>query len=90
MSPASIYYQFGNKLEAEVNDYHRLHNIGIAMPEMIDVDVKNERILKEYIHGDTIYSLILQDKMEEWSFENWGMKYWSKTEEFLKYAEENL
>lgn len=30
---------------------------------MIDVDIKNERILKEYIDGDTIYELILQDKM---------------------------
>ena len=27
--------------------------------------------------------------MEEWNFENWGMKYWSKTPEFLKYAEEH-
>ena len=28
--------------------------------------------------------------MEEWNFENWGVKYWSKTPEFLKYAEEHL
>lgn len=27
--------------------------------------------------------------MEEWNFENWGIKYWSKTEEFLKYVEEH-
>ena len=26
--------------------------------------------------------------MEEWNFENWGVKYWSKTPEFLKDAEE--
>lgn len=24
--------------------------------------------------------------MEEWNFENWGIKYWSKTKEFLEYA----
>lgn len=31
------------------------------------------------------------DYMEQWNFENWGIKYWSKTEEFLKYlAEENI
>ena len=24
--------------------------------------------------------------MEEWNFENWGIKYWSKTEEFLEYV----
>jgi hypothetical protein len=23
--------------------------------------------------------------MEEWSFENWGIKYWSKTPEFIEY-----
>lgn len=26
--------------------------------------------------------------MEEWDFEHWGVKYWSKTEEFLRYVEE--
>lgn len=29
------------------------------------------------------------DYMEEWSFENWGIKYWSKTEEFLAYVHEH-
>ena len=103
---------------------------------MIDVDIENERIIKEYIEGDTIFDLVLKDKMEdkyieqiremckvlyksntnidyfptnfvvqqgqiyyidyecndymeEWNFENWGIKYWSKTEEFMKYVEEN-
>lgn len=124
------YYQFGNKIEAEINDYKRLAKIGIKMPLMYDVDIENERILKEYIEGDTIYDYVLQDKMkpayleqvrqmctllyqantnidyfptnfivqneelyyidfecndymEEWNFENWGIKYWSKTPEFL-------
>ena len=27
------------------------------------------------------------DYMEEWNFENWGVKYWSKTPEFMEYAE---
>ena len=130
------YYQFGNKIEAEINDYKRLKNIGIRIPEMLDVDVEQERILKEYIEGETIYDLVREDKiqetyleqmramcallypantnidyfptnfvvqngemfyidfecndyMEEWNFENWGIKYWSKTEEFLKYVEEH-
>ena len=38
------YYQFGNKIEAEVNDYDRLKNIGIPIPAMIDADMANERI----------------------------------------------
>lgn len=29
------------------------------------------------------------DYMDEWNFENWGIKYWSKTPEFLKYLEEH-
>ena len=102
---------------------------------MIDVDVENERILKEYIEGKTIYELVksdcmkneyieqiramcrllypantnidyfptnfvvnneeiyyvdfeCNDYMEEWNFENWGVKYWSKTPEFLQYVKE--
>lgn len=130
------YYQFGNKIEAEINDYNRLREIGIKMPVMIDVDRENERILKEYIDGDTIYEIVLQDKMkpayidqvrgmcnllyaahmnidyfptnfvvragelyyidyecngymDEWNFENWGVRYWSKTGEFLQYVKEH-
>lgn len=126
------YYQFGNKIEAEINDYDRLRKIGIKMPVMVDVDRPKERILKEYIDGDTICELILQDRMkstymdqlrdmcrllyaahtnidyfptnfvvqddelyyidfecnaymDEWNFENWGIRYWSKTPEFLQY-----
>ena len=26
------------------------------------------------------------DYMDEWNFENWGVKYWSKTNEFLQYV----
>lgn len=130
------YYQFGNKVEAEIRDYMRLKGIGIRMPAMLDIDVKKERILKEYIDGETIYEIVLQDKMapdylvqirnmcsllysaeinidyfptnfvvqngeifyidfecndysDQWNFENWGVKYWSKTPEFLKYVEEH-
>lgn len=130
------YYQFGNKIEAEQNDYHRLKNIGIVMPKMIEIDVKEERIVKEYIDGKTAYEMVLNDElppdcieqvkhmcsllypantnidyfptnfvlqdkilyyidyecndyMEEWNFENWGIKYWSKTPEFLQYVSEH-
>jgi RimJ/RimL family protein N-acetyltransferase len=130
------YYQFGNKIQSEINDYKRLSDIGIRMPVMIDVDIENERILKEYIPGDTIYDLVREEKMktsyleqikamcdllypantnidyfptnfvvrgdeifyidyecndymEEWNFENWGVKYWSKTPEFIEYEKEH-
>lgn len=130
------YYQFGNKMAAEINDYKRLQSIGISMPRMLDTDMEKERIVKEYIEGDTVYQLVLKDNlpqtcldqvremcrllyeaktnidyfptnfilqngilyyvdyecndyMEEWNFENWGIKYWSKTAEFMKYVEEH-
>lgn len=127
------YYQFGNKIESEIRDYDRLKSVGIRMPEMIDVDIRQERILKEYIEGETIFDLVLADQMKadyleqvremcsllyahninidyfptnfivqreklyyidyecndymaEWNFENWGIKYWSKTEELMQYV----
>ena len=27
--------------------------------------------------------------MDEWNFENWGIKYWSKTQEFIEYVEQH-
>ena len=130
------YYKFGNKIEAEINDYNRLCGIGIAIPKMIDADIRDERIVKEFIDGKTVYEMVLKDElpsycleqvkemcallypantnidyfptnfvmqnnvlyyidyecndyMEEWNFENWGIKYWSKTAEFLKYVEKH-
>ncbi len=57
------YYQFGDKLGSELRDYERLRAIGIPVPELLDVDREQERILKEYIDGDTIDRLILRDEM---------------------------
>ena len=58
------YYKFGDKIQRELNDYGSLNKIGIRMPLMIDVDIKEERILKEFIEGDTIFDIILNDKMK--------------------------
>ena len=126
------YYQFGDKLASELRDYGHLRNIGIPMPQMLDVDLEQERILKEYICGDTVMQMVKEDRldpdcirqmrwmcellypantnidyfptnfvvqdgimyyidyecnpyMDQWNFENWGVKYWSKTEEFMEY-----
>lgn len=128
------YYSFGNKIEAEINDYNRLLKTGINLPRMFDVDISKERIVKEYIDGPTIYELVKNDAlddtyivqvremaaivrsyglnidyfptnfivqngvifyidyecnayMDEWNFENWGIKYWSKTKEFIEYMQ---
>ena len=89
------YYTFGNKIESENNDYKKLMETGIRLPKMLDIDIEAERILKEYIDGPT--NFVVQDDliyyidyecnnyMDEWNFENWGIKYWSKTQEFLDY-----
>ena len=77
------YYAFGNKIEAEQNDYNRLLQTGIRIPRMLDIDVANERILKEYIDYEC------NNYMDEWNFENWGIKYWSKTTEFIDYMEQH-
>jgi tRNA A-37 threonylcarbamoyl transferase component Bud32 len=100
---------------------------------MLDIDVENERIVKEYIDGETVFDLVAKDESvsaylpqvrematlaeasglnidyfptnfvahngllyyidyecnsysEEWNFENWGVKYWSKTPAFIQYA----
>ena len=58
------YYTFGNKLESELNDYKRLSEVGIKMPRLIDVDVQNERILKEFIDGDTIAQIVERGEMK--------------------------
>lgn len=131
------YYSFGNKIESEQNDYNRLVMTGIRVPKMLDIDLNNERILKEYIDGETIFELIKNDLMDEvylfqikemskivysfnlnidyfptnfivqnslifyidyecnnysdeWNFENWGIKYWSKTKEFLEYVKKTI
>ncbi len=52
------YYAFGNKIEAERNDYQRLKNAGIRIPALIDIDMEAERIVKEYIEGPTIFDLV--------------------------------
>ena len=59
------YYSFGNKIAAEQNDYSRLLQTEIRIPRMLDIDVANERILKEYIDGPTIYDLVKNDAMKD-------------------------
>ncbi len=63
------YYTFGDKLASELGDYQRLKAIGIPIPELLDVDEGQERILKEYIDGPTIYELVRDDRMEQSYFD---------------------
>lgn len=130
------YFQFGDKLAAELRDYRRLRDIGIPVPELLEADIQAERIVKEYIEGPTVCELVRKgtlpahcveqvnrmcarlypanlnidyfptnfvlrgeslyyidyecsDYMEKWDFEHWGIRYWSQTPEFLRYAQEH-
>ena len=123
------YYTFGDKLQSELRDYETLKNLEIPLPELLDVDVRQERLLKTFIDGDTVNVLVKEDRMEpgfydqiraiceklyaaglnidyyptnfvvqegmlyyidfecngymdQWNYENWGCKYWYKTQEF--------
>lgn len=58
------YYCFGDKLRSETEDYARLRALNIRIPVMLDVDVNRERILKEYIEGETICDYVKKDRME--------------------------
>ena len=57
------YYTFGDKLASELQDYETLKAVGIPMPELLDVDFAQERLLKTYIDGDTVNVLVKQDRM---------------------------
>ena len=59
------YYTFDDKVASEIRDYKRLKEIDIPMPRMLDVDMEAERILKEYIQGDTVDRLVMEDRMED-------------------------
>ena len=59
------YYTFGDKLVSELRDYEKLRAIGIPMPRLLEVDHEQERILKEFIDGDTIDRFVLHDQMQQ-------------------------
>lgn len=63
------YYTFGDKLASELRDYERLRALHIPMPEMLEVDSPNERILKQYIDGPTIAQLVVDGGVKPSYFE---------------------
>ena len=57
------YYTFGDKLGSELRDYETLKKVGIPMPELLDVDAEQERLLKTYIEGNTVNVLVKEGRM---------------------------
>ncbi|MDE7292570.1 MAG: hypothetical protein K2N58_11080 [Treponemataceae bacterium] len=62
------YYNFGDKIQAELNDYKKLLLAEIRIPKMISFDTKAERIVKEYIDGPTIDFLVKQNAVPQKCF----------------------
>lgn len=63
------YYQFGDKLAAELGDYEKLSALKLPIPTLLDVDRKEERLLKELLPGETVYQLVLRGTLEPWRLE---------------------
>lgn len=63
------YYQFGDKLQSELRDYRRLKDMGLRIPELYEVDEPNERLLKQYIVGDTVAALVEKDAVKPTYFD---------------------
>lgn len=57
------YYTFGDKLQSELRDYETLKRVGIPLPELLEVDYGQERLLKTFIDGDTVNVLVKEDRM---------------------------
>ena len=70
------YYTFGNKIEAERTDYLRLQAAGIRIPQMLDIDIPAERILKQYIPGPTIYELVKENSVKPQYFDQVRYMAW--------------
>ena len=130
------YYAFGDKMEAELRDCARLREADIRMPALLDFDREAERLVKEYIPGETVLDLLRRGEnvdvpreqaremaaqarrcglnidyfptnfiphggllwyvdyecneyMDEWSFERWGVQYWSHTPALEEYLREH-
>ena len=58
------YYTFGDKLQSELHDYETLRKLGIPMPELLAADVPRERLLKEYIAGQTVAEQLKEGRID--------------------------
>ena len=58
------YYTFGDKLQSELHDYETLRKLGIPMPELLAEDVPRERLLKEYIAGQTVAEQLKEGRID--------------------------
>ena len=54
------YYRFDDKIGGERDAYIRLLQLGIRIPKMYEIDMQAERIIKQYIEGETIFDIVMR------------------------------
>lgn len=54
------YYEFSDKIGGERDAYKRLVELGIRIPKMYEIDMQKERIIKQYIEGETIFDIVMR------------------------------
>ena len=61
------YYSFGenNKVELEVDAYHRLKKCGLTLPRLLNYDTEENYLIKEFIDGNTASELIANNQITE-------------------------
>ena len=52
-------------MQAELNDYKKLLEIGVTVPVLIDFNIADEIIIKQYISGKTFKQLIDDNELKE-------------------------
>ncbi|ELR63082.1 hypothetical protein C942_04722 [Photobacterium marinum] len=61
------YYSFGdsNKVELEVSAYENLEKSGVQIPKLLDVNIEKNYLIKEYIDGNLVTELIIDDSLPD-------------------------
>ena len=54
------YYRFDDKIGGERDAYIRLLQLDIRIPKMYEIDMQAERIIKQYIEGETIFDIVMR------------------------------
>lgn len=61
------YYSFGdaNKAALELSAYKKLQSAGVKIPQLLDVNIEKNFLIKEYIEGDLVTDLIINHSLPD-------------------------
>lgn len=57
-------YHFGNKMEREILAYQRLQDSPISIPTLIEYNLEEEYLIKEYIDGEVLLDIIASEEID--------------------------